>query len=299
MKKKLYMELSQLAKEIYLDTKDDLDTLHEKSRDLYEKITVLRHVENSLNWEAAPSSAIKSTETSNQLHSTAEIQTIEAPLAPEPKAEPVLESKNQEPSAVTSAPTSPQLPETKVINEDEDQLDVKQVNVPIQQEQRSLSNELFADTATYDPEKVDEIFAVKSSTPEVARKEAPTEAQITASSSAIVPGQANPEHESPVNIAEKDKDHSLNAQFNVEKTSLNNKLNRSLQIGLNDRIAFVKQLFNGSQADYQRVVSQLSTFDSIEESLQFINNVVSKEYGWENKEDYAHRFVTIIEARFA
>ena len=44
------------------------------------------------------------------------------------------------------------------------------------------------------------------------------------------------------------------------KKSLNESFVQSnIQIGLNDRIAFVKHLFEGSQEDFNRVLSQLNT----------------------------------------
>ena len=42
---------------------------------------------------------------------------------------------------------------------------------------------------------------------------------------------------------------------NAQPKSLNDKLVSSIQIGLNDRIAFVKNLFNNQQEDYNRVIS--------------------------------------------
>lgn len=86
----------------------------------------------------------------------------------------------------------------------------------------------------------------------------------------------------------------------TQKTlSLNDKLNKGINIGLNDRIAFVKHLFDGSNEEYNRVVSQLSTFDTYEEALDFVENLVKPDYNqWENKEEYASRFLHLIEKKF-
>ena len=82
--------------------------------------------------------------------------------------------------------------------------------------------------------------------------------------------------------------------------SLNDKLTQNLNIGLNDRLAFVKHLFNGSLDDYNRVISQLNTIDSEERSLAFISNMVKPEYNnWQGKEDYENRFMGIIERKFS
>ena len=82
--------------------------------------------------------------------------------------------------------------------------------------------------------------------------------------------------------------------------SLNDKLNKELQIGLNDRLAFVGQLFGGSMEDYTRVISQLNTIGSEAKSIEFIDNMVKPEYNnWAGKEEYETRFKQIIQRRFA
>lgn len=82
--------------------------------------------------------------------------------------------------------------------------------------------------------------------------------------------------------------------------SLNDKLGKDLQVGLNDKLAFVKHLFNNSMEDYTRVLSQLNTIDTEERSVSFINNMVKPEYNnWEGKEEYEARFFSLIERRFA
>ena len=82
--------------------------------------------------------------------------------------------------------------------------------------------------------------------------------------------------------------------------SLNDRLNKAFQIGLNDRLAFVKHLFNNNNEDYNRVISQLSTIDSEERSVAFIDNMVKPEYNnWEGKEEYENRFKAIIQRKFA
>lgn len=83
------------------------------------------------------------------------------------------------------------------------------------------------------------------------------------------------------------------------RKSLNDRLQNTIQIGLNDRIAFVKHLFEGSSADFNRVVSQLNTFHSEKEAKKFINKTVKPDYDWSEKEEYEIRFLEIIERRFA
>ncbi|NJB36994.1 hypothetical protein [Croceivirga sp. JEA036] len=90
------------------------------------------------------------------------------------------------------------------------------------------------------------------------------------------------------------------AETILQKKSLNDRVSKEFQIGLNDRLAFVKNLFDGSMEDYSRVISQLNTIDSLERSIAFIDAMVKPEYhNWEGKEEYETRFKAIIERRFA
>ena len=82
------------------------------------------------------------------------------------------------------------------------------------------------------------------------------------------------------------------------KKSLNDKLQGDIQIGLNDRIAFVKNLFDGSQEDFNRVVSQLNTFKTLKEAKKFINKMVKSDYDWKDKEGIEERFMSIVERKF-
>lgn len=84
------------------------------------------------------------------------------------------------------------------------------------------------------------------------------------------------------------------------KTSLNDKLKRGgITIGLNDKIAFIKHLFDGKNEDYDRVLSQINTSSSFQEASHLIQNIVKPDYNqWEGKEDYEERFMEIIESKF-
>jgi hypothetical protein len=85
----------------------------------------------------------------------------------------------------------------------------------------------------------------------------------------------------------------------LKPSSLNDKLQTNIQIGLNDRIVFVKNLFEGSQEDFNRVISQLNTFKTEKEAKKFITKMVKPDYNWSEKEELENRLITNIEKRFA
>mgnify|MGYP003118604784 CR=1 FL=1 len=81
--------------------------------------------------------------------------------------------------------------------------------------------------------------------------------------------------------------------------SLNDRLKKGITIGLNERLSFIKHLFEGKTNDYNRVVSQLNTFDNLEDAKKFISKVVKPDYkNWAGKEEYEERFMTLIENKF-
>jgi len=82
--------------------------------------------------------------------------------------------------------------------------------------------------------------------------------------------------------------------------SFNDGFVKAISLGLNDRIAFEKNLFNGSSDDLNRVISQLNTFNSYQEAQNFIEDLVKPDYNnWKNKEEYEERFMVIVEKRFS
>ena len=86
----------------------------------------------------------------------------------------------------------------------------------------------------------------------------------------------------------------------AEKKSLNDRLaGNVLKFGLNDRIGFVKDLFDGSQEDFNRVVSQLNTLGNLNAAMEFIHTHISGEYGWDQKEETAARFIAAVEQKFS
>ncbi|MEZ4857412.1 MAG: hypothetical protein R2781_01215 [Flavobacteriaceae bacterium] len=89
-------------------------------------------------------------------------------------------------------------------------------------------------------------------------------------------------------------------QNDVEKPkSINDSLQTGLTIGLNDRLAFIKHLFDGNADDYTRVLSQINTMPSFEKAQDFIVGKVKPDYNyWLHKDEYSERFMTLIEKRF-
>lgn len=107
--------------------------------------------------------------------------------------------------------------------------------------------------------------------------------------------------EAPIPIKEEDHEENPITHNDVARPkSINETLNKGMQIGLNDRLAFIKHLFNGSTEDYTRVLSQINTLHTFEEANNFIKGKVKPDYNfWLQKEDVAKRFMKVVEQSFS
>ena len=84
-----------------------------------------------------------------------------------------------------------------------------------------------------------------------------------------------------------------------KSVSLNDKLlGKKIQIGLNDRIAFVNILFNFNQSEFNKILNELNAFDTEMEAKNYIENIVKMKYNWSGKEDVEERFMILIERKF-
>ncbi|HFS67622.1 MAG TPA: hypothetical protein ENK67_05360 [Flavobacteriia bacterium] len=75
---------------------------------------------------------------------------------------------------------------------------------------------------------------------------------------------------------------------------------KKINIGLNDRIAFIKHLFDNDQETYKTFIDQLNAFESYEDALRFINQDIKPQYNnWDGKDEYEFRLLQLLELKFA
>ena len=109
--------------------------------------------------------------------------------------------------------------------------------------------------------------------------------------------------ETPTFIPKQKEVSNKNKEFQVsldqERENVNDQFAKSLSIDLNDRLAFIKQLFNDDKINYERVISQILTFESWSEVSKFLDTQVKIEYNnWEGKEEVVERFLYILKNNF-
>ena len=144
--------------------------------------------------------------------------------------------------------------------------------------------------------KVEEpiIPVIKTETKEV-KKEKIIEKEKKADQQPSLEDFLSEDYKDPVFV----KPSELTSSKETKSKALNDVLSKRITIGLNDKVGFVKHLFADSNEDFKRVLSQLNTFNSLQEAQNFITNFVKPEYNdWEGKDDYAQRFMEFVEKKF-
>ncbi|MEE9348968.1 MAG: hypothetical protein V3U80_02880 [Flavobacteriaceae bacterium] len=291
MHKKLEAELISLAHQILqMKNKDDVAQLRNKARDVYEKLSLLTFVDNYFlttpNSLENKEAILKKLENLEGLKNTI----VEKPVKVEQK---IVEKTPQEKTVIKEDNTKEES--SKLVEKTVSAINAEATSIAKKiQDQQPLEShaDRLSPRKTLEEEMKDSIPAdVAANMFEKAdRLEKQLENQSLKTTS--IPDLPK------VNIAKKIAEPS--APKSIEKTSLNDQIfKQKLQIGLNDRIAFVKHLFNFSQEDFNRVLSQINSFETEAECVNFINTSVKPEYNWNNKEDYEERFMSLIERKFS
>ena len=276
MKKKLQKQIKALAEEIAHDSESNWSTadLKEHARDLYEKLCIYEYLEKQLLGESNEQAAAPSQEQSFDSKSYRENNWFSEP---EPVPQSPHEDELIEPVIEKIKDLVAQMPgETQQVDE--------------------LLKEVLPER-TLQKNDLEDLVAAYQQMPEFEKKEPEV---------AVEPEpEPSPEPEPEMVAVEEPQEVEAEAEpaklNDVSRPrSLNETLGNGLNIGLNDRLAFIKHLFNGSNEDYSRVMSQISSFSTYEEAETFIKIRVKPEYGnWLNKDEYTERFMGIVERNFS
>ncbi|MBE8727254.1 hypothetical protein [Flavobacterium hungaricum] len=348
MKKKLEADLISIAHRILkLKNKSDINQLYLETQKLYEKLAVLKFVEENFD---AVKPTIGQAEIESQIETIFEkdeIIDVPAVIETAVKPEEVLAAASikeeitetpieqkivseQEAAAIEEIPTIEieaeviEEPVTEIKEEPIAVIEepiVEEVNEPIIETKEEIKSEEENSFRTFSELKpipdfkpafeleTEEIKEVVKEEPKTETSPIPTilfedfglnyaDAQFVKVDSieAVAPAPSISEFKEKTT-----PETSVTEKPAESKTvTLNERLARGFHVDLNDRIAFTKNLFGNSTEDYSRVLNQLLTFDSFSEAKDFIENMVKPDYNnWEGKDDYAERFLGIIEKKFA
>lgn len=296
MKKRLEADLISIAHRILqLKNKSDINQLYLETQKLYEKLAVLRFVDAQFG-DIKPT--IGHAEIEKQIEEV--FETIEnAPIASV-----VIEEIIEIPEA--TAETS----DSEIEAEKEEIIVEEIIEEPVAEEEIVAEEAAPSEDLSFQPS-----FELTEEEPE--ELEEPKKPEVVQISFEDLLGgnydeaqfvKVHPVENIPTAIAIDFEEKELIPipEINIEEPeepkaiTLNEKLAKGINIDLNDRIAFTKQLFGNSSEDYNRVLNQLITYDSFEETKDFIEDMVKPDYNnWEGKEEYVQRFMEIIEKKFS
>ena len=307
MKKRLEADLISIAHRILqLKNKSDIHQLYLESQKLYEKLALLRFVDDHFG-ESKPT-----------IGQVAIEEKIEAAFAA---------IENKEPVAVTIEEI--EIPEVEATSEfvleEEEQEEITELEEAFFEEEDDLETLEDEEEEVEEEEEIEAPFihAFELEKEEVEEEEqiiaeAPKQEAVQISFEDLIGGDFSedlfvkvestafetPKDEKPETVLETvafDLDEiEIHEEVEESKSvTLNEKLAKGINIDLNDRIAFTKHLFGNDPEDYNRVLNQLITFNTFYETRDFIRDMVKPDYNnWEGKEEYEERFMEIIEKKF-
>lgn len=304
MKKRLEAELISIAHRILkLKNKSEIDQLYKETQKLYDALAVLKfYHENFESVKSEVSEEVLEEKLEQSVQAVAEehpevkevspepAHEVEAEVIPEPETQkeeeiatdeeheeavtPVEESETEEAEEPVEEEKPSFEPSFELEAEEEKEIEAVKPTVEEKEETKKVALEHFLGENYVDP-----VF-VK-----------PNEVSLFSSEKEEIKGEPKTE---PIEIAKEEP------KIETPKTAaVADAMAKSIAIGLNDRIGFVQHLFNNSNEDFNRVISQLNTFDTFEEAKTFINDMVIPDYNyWVGEEDYIERFMAIVEKKF-
>lgn len=296
MKKRLEADLVSIAHRILqLKNKSDVNVLFLETQKLYEKLAILKFVEENLG-DIKPTIGQAAIEA--EIEKAFDLREIKAEILPTEVAANTID-KNED--VIETASTVDKIldnidPEDSILEA------LTSEPEPIEEEEIPTAFvPVFEETASA-PEAI--AITIEETTPKKEVVQISFEDLLGANYTETQFIKVDSTETSKTNSVSAfdlafDKVETLTEEKEDKPKSLNDKLAKGIAIDLNDRIGFVKHLFNNSNEDYNRVLSQLNSFNNFYETKTFIDEMIKPEYNnWEGKDDYANRFMEIVEKKF-
>jgi len=318
MHKKLSAELVRLAHQILkIDEDTDIRVLRDKARDIYENLSVLHFIDDY--FVETPDvtgdkgeflQALKNINAANNNNIVFRKPVTEKKKAVKEVA-PIIEIEKE---TITPKTPSSEIKEKKQLEEQTEKVIKKEAKEIVAKitPKKTLSN------VSVEKEMQDSIPAdvaanmFEKSVPKTEPKQDKVSIDRVKEESIVPELEIKKEVWKKQEVPIKTEEPVKNTHVNVAKkqevtekpkkesgTTLNDRIsNRKILVGLNDRIAFVKHLFDFSQENFNLVLSRLNNFTTEEECLNYLNDTVKKELDWSEKEEYEERLLVLIAQRF-
>jgi hypothetical protein len=125
------------------------------------------------------------------------------------------------------------------------------------------------------------------------------------SSTVETPTLAQYQPKKEVNEAVAEKRESLNDRLKQQKTEVAHVLKEApikdlrKGIGINDRFTFVRELFRGDEAFYERSIKTINSFHIFSEAEYWINRELKFKIGWDEDKEIVKHFYQLVRRRFS
>jgi len=102
-----------------------------------------------------------------------------------------------------------------------------------------------------------------------------------------------------------EKRESLNDRLKQDKTEVAHAIKEApikdlrKGIGINDRFTFVRELFRGDEAFYERSIKTINSFHIFSEAEYWINRELKFKIGWDEDKDVVKHFYQLVRRRFS
>lgn len=300
MKKRLEAELISIAHRILkLKNKSEVDQLYHETQKLYEALTVLKFYGD--NYEQVKVDVVAE-DLEDKIVTFIEDKT---PIQEKSEEKPTIETKpevTENEDEIVIVDTEETTHEEEV-TEDKNEIEETPIivgEITIEEDEDEIEEEPIVESKTdLDFEPIFELAAEAPIEDVVEEKveEKKQEAQQISFEDLLGENYTEPVFVKPNDIV---VPPSLKNVIDEKPLSLNDQHLKTINIGLNDKIAFVKHLFSDSTEDYNRVLSQLNTFSTFEEAKDFIDEIIKPDYNnWDGVDDYAERFIEIVAKKFS
>jgi hypothetical protein len=100
---------------------------------------------------------------------------------------------------------------------------------------------------------------------------------------------------------------TINERMSVQRSGSTHHTEQAVQpvtnlkaaITLNDKLLFIKDLFNGYSLAYSEAIEILNRFNTFEEANRFLTKNYTAKNNWDSKPETAEKFYALLKRRYA
>ena len=292
MKKTLEKDLTSLARRIIkMDDKASVSQLKEETRTLYEKLTLLEFVNKNI---GESSSGLQEDKSKQSIADQFEVEHNDDHYNPdgtEYNPEAISEPNTEKIKDIVSQ----MPPETQQVDHLVDS-SKNETDQGTNQESHSIVGVSFDDLPDFEPahKPLDKKSNDDNNEPNQEKENKEEISGDDVKENEEIIHETRPKEDKEKEIEQNPVDNS-----ETRKKSLNNKLIKDIKLGLNNRLAFTRHLFDGDKQALRDCVKNINKCKNLKEVKLYVEQDIKPQYDyWKGKEKYEERFFDLIETKF-